>query len=95
MAGSVAVIWPVSFCGQATQKNPLSRSQYIPSPGPNSVAIPIGWALQAVAETPYPLRSLGRDSMCVSYEQPAPRAPVEGCDTFWALCTACAFQIES
>lgn len=51
MAGSVAVIWPVSFCGQATQRNPL--------------AIPIGWALQAVAETPYPFRSLGRDCVCL------------------------------
>lgn len=69
MAGSVAVIWPVSFCGQATQRNLLSRAQYIPSPGPNSVAIPIGWALQAVAETPYPLRSLGRDSVSAMSSQ--------------------------
>lgn len=71
-------------------KEPAEQvSVCIPSPGPNSVVIPIGWALQAVAETPYHLRSLVGDYMCVCYEQPTPRAPVEGCDTTWA------FQIES
>lgn len=75
--------------------SPLSRSQSIPSPGPDSVVIPIGWALQAVAETPYPLRSLAGDYMRVCYEQSIPCAPVEGCDSTWALCIACAFQIES
>lgn len=33
--------------------------------------------------------------MCICCEQSIPCAPVEGCDTTWALCTACAFQIES